>query len=180
MDELIRQEIMAAFEGLEESFADGDDDEAIALIQAQGATVFEKVLARLEDDGQLLSAQLSSRIETLAGESTREMLERYEERLGVLQEANNQARTELRSEIDNLNALSKEYDELMANKLGNGVPREAIVAGAAFLVGMSGVGAAANELLKMALGAGGDVQVLATNAILGVAGVGYYFYKKGQ
>ena len=54
------------------------------------------------------------------------------------------------------------------------------VGGAAFLVGLSGVGAALNEGLKLALGAGGDVPTLAANGVLGIAGVLYYLKTKGS
>jgi len=178
MDELIRQEVLAAFSGLEETLADGDDDQAISLIQSQGKTVLANVLARLEDEGQLLSSQLSTRIEELAEDQTSQLLAKYEERLGKLQAANQQARSELRSELDNLQSLSKEYDELMASGIGAGFSRQGFVAGAAFLVGLSGVGAALNEALRMGLGAGGDLPTLGANAVLGLAGVGYYLRTK--
>ena len=180
MDELIRQEIEAAFAGLEESFANGEDDQALELIQSQGKQVLGKVLARLEEDGQLLSAQLTERLESLASDQTMEMMKRQEERLGKLQEANLQARDDLRSELQNLQTLSKDYEELKASGLGgsSAFSRNSIVSGAAFLVGISGVGAAANEGLAMALGAGGDLPTLASNALLGAAGVGYHLYRK--
>jgi hypothetical protein len=179
MDALIKREVLAAFAGLEESFAAGDDDKALELIQTQGKTVLASVLSRLEDEGQLLSSKLSARLEQLADEQTAEMLKKYEDRLSSLQVANEQARTELRNELQNLQTLSKEYDELMANKAGS-FSRKTFVGGAAFLVGLSGVGAALNEGLKMALGAGGDVPTLAANGVLGIAGVLYYLKTKGS
>ena len=179
MDALIKREVLAAFAGLEESFAAGDDDKALELIQTQGKTVLANVLSRLEDEGQLLSAKLSARLEQLADEQTAEMLKKYEDRLSSLQVANEQARTELRNELQNLQILSKEYDELMANKAGS-FSRQTFVGGAAFLVGLSGVGAALNEGLKLALGAGGDVPTLAANGVLGIAGVLYYLKTKGS
>ena len=179
MDALIKREVLAAFAGLEESFAAGDDDKALELIQTQGKTVLANVLSRLEDEGQLLSAKLSARLEQLADEQTAEMLKKYEDRLSSLQVANEQARTELRNELQNLQTLSKEYDELMANKAGS-FSRKTFVGGAAFLVGLSGVGAALNEGLKMALGAGGDVPTLAANGVLGIAGVLYYLKTNGS
>ena len=44
------------------------------------------------------------------------------------------------------------------------------------------VSASLNELLKVATGGGNDASgaTIALNAALGAAGVGYYFYRKGQ
>ena len=180
MDELIRQEIEAAFAGLEESLADGDDEKAIALIQEQGKTVLGKVLARMEEEGSLLSASLSSQVEELAATQTTEMLKRYEEKIGGLQAEMANERMKLRSELENLQTLNKEYEELMAGGGGSGFSKDKLVQGAAFLVGLSGVGAAVNELLKLALGAGGDLGTLGANSILGLVGVGYYAYRKNK
>lgn len=176
MDELIRQEIEAAFADL--ATFDGSDDEAIELIRSQGKTVFSKVLARMEEEGTLLSATLSKRVENLASEQTAEMLERYEARISEVRVENERARQALREELNNLQALSDEYDELVASGPGSGFSRDGFVSGAAFLVGLSGVGAACNEGLQMLLGVGGDGATLAANAVLGLGGVGYYFQRK--
>lgn len=180
MDELIREEIIKAFAGLEESLSNGEDERAIELIQTQGKTILTNVLARMEEDGQLLSASLSEKVEKLAEDQTADLLSAYEERLATLQTANNQARRDLRAEMDNLKALSDEYDELMASSATSGISRDTIVEGALFLVGLTGVGAALNEGLRLALGAGGDLPTLVVNALLGAAGVGVYFQRKSK
>ena len=55
--------------------------------------------------------------------------------------------------------------------------KDKIVASLSFLIGLVGVSSAINELLKIILGAGGDVLAVALNGALGVAGVGYYFVR---
>ena len=78
LDALVRAEVEACFAGMEEALASGDEQKALALIQTQGKQVLSNVLSQLEDEGQLLSSQLSSRVEELATDQRTEMLKKYD------------------------------------------------------------------------------------------------------
>ena len=79
IDALVRREVEAAFAGLEEALNSGDEQAALALIQSQGKEVLNNVLEQLEDDGQLLSSTIASRIEELTTSSRTEMMQRYDD-----------------------------------------------------------------------------------------------------
>lgn len=175
LDALIREEVEAAFAGLEETLAGEDDDAALALIQNQGRQVLNNVMEKLEDEGALLSSTLAERIESSMSDQKIELLKKYDEQLGELQNTMNAERANLRAEMEQLQALNKELTELQ----GPGISRDRIVSGIALLVGLSGVGAALNEALKIAFSAGGDVATLGLNGALGIAGVLYHFQRKG-
>ena len=175
LDALVRQEIESAFAGLEESLAAGDDDALEQLIRDQGKVVLDNVMRNLEDEGDLLSSQLAEQIEAKMRNEKIELLKKCDEQLGELQVTMNAERQNLRKEMENLKALNAELTSLQ----GPGISRDKIVSGIALLVGLSGVGAAVNEALKLALGANGDVATLSLNSALGVAGVLYHLQRKG-
>jgi len=179
LDALVRQEVEAAFAGLEETLASGDEQEALALIQSQGKEVLENVLQKLEDDGQLLSANLATRVEALAKETRVQILKDYDERLGTLQVSMADQRATLRDEMVQLEALNKEYKALTTGGGGGVFNRDRIVSSMALLVGLVGVGAALNEGLRIALTGTGDPLTIGLNLALGGAGVGYHLVRKG-
>ena len=78
LDAMVRQEIEAAFAGLEEAIATGDEEAALALIQTQGKEVLNNVLKQLDNDGKLLSSNLTMRVESLATSQRTEMLKKYD------------------------------------------------------------------------------------------------------
>jgi len=106
-----------------------------------------------------------------------EMLKQYDAQLGELQETMAHERASIRTEMAQLEALNQEYQELVSGG-GGGISRNKIVSGIALLVGLTGVGAALNEALRIALAGSGDVVTLGLNAALGVAGVGYHLQRK--
>lgn len=217
LDELVRKEIEAAFAGLEEKFAKGEDEEAIEIIRTQGKTILGNVLEKLEEDGQLLSSQLAGRIEELASKQSTDLLERYEGEIDATRARMDAERINIRSEVERLEALNKELQELQVRPAwlwrgprsrrtlrrpdalsfpcaelrvrfalndcsqgggGLSLNRNKLVGGAAFLVGLTGVGAAINEALKFAFSTGsGDAATLGANLLLGIAGLYIYFTK---
>lgn len=179
LDALVRKEIETAFAGLEEKFAKGEDEEALKIIETQGKTILANVFQKLEDDGSLLSSQLASQVEELAADKSNALLEKYETELAAIGRSLNTERENIRSEMRQLETLNKELQELQGGG-GGGINRNTIVGGAAFLVGLTGVGAAINEALKFAVGGQGDAATLGLNAALGVAGVAIYFQRKGK
>ena len=78
IDALVRREVEAAFAGLEEALNSGDEKAALALIQSQGKEVLGNVLSQLEDDGQLLSSTIATRIEELTTTSKADVMRRYD------------------------------------------------------------------------------------------------------
>lgn len=112
LDKLVRAEIEAAFAGLEEKFANGEDEEAIEIIRTQGKTVLSNVLEKLEEDGQLLSGQLASRIEELAEDQSTQLLARYEGEIDRTRAQMDVERANIRNEVERLEALNKELQEL--------------------------------------------------------------------
>ena len=112
LDALVRAEVEAAFAGLEASLASGDEAAALAIIQTQGKEVLGNVLQKLENDGQLLSATISDRIEALAGDQSTELLKRYDEKLSGIQASMNSERVNIRTEIEQLEQLNREYQDL--------------------------------------------------------------------
>jgi hypothetical protein len=78
IDALVRAEVEACFAGLEEALATGDEKAALALIESQGKQVLGNVLTQLEEDGQLLSSQISAKVEALATDRRVEMLKAYD------------------------------------------------------------------------------------------------------
>ena len=178
-DAMIREEIEKAFEGLEESIARGDEDQAIDLIQSQGKEVLANVLSRMEEDGTLLSASLAERVERLAGDQTQALLGRYDAEAEAIAQEMDAARTSLRTEVDNLESLNRQYQELLGSKSSSGgFNKDSIVAGIAFLAGLAYGGAAVQDALKLALGLGGDPFQVVICGILGAGGIGYYVYRK--
>jgi hypothetical protein len=179
LDQLVRQEVEAAFAGLEESLSSGDDDAAIALIQSQGKNILGNVLAKLEEEGTLLSSTLSSQIEELASTRQVELLKKYNAQLDEIEQSMTTERVNIRTEMAQLESLNRDLADLRSGGGGSGFSRDKIVSGVALLVGLTGVGAALNEALRLALGAGGDMTTLGLNAVLGAAGVFAHLQRKG-
>jgi len=173
LDKLVYQEVEAAFADLQ---LDPDDDDALDIIRAQGAKVLANVYAALEADGQKLEAGLASQVEQLASRKAVELLRKYDARLGELQARMQSERLSLRSELSRLNELN---DELSSLQRGGGLGRDQLVAGLSFLVGAAGLGAALNEGLKIAVGAGGEPAAAGLNAALALLGFGYYALRRG-
>ena len=61
---------------------------------------------------------------------------------------------------------------------GVSLNRDKIVPGLSLLVGIAALGSAANQGLGLVAGLGGDALTLVLNAGLGLAGLGYYLYRK--
>jgi len=178
-DELVRQEVEAAFAGLEESLASGDDEKALALIQSQGKTVLSNVLQRMEEEGELLSATLSTRIEEIASAKTKDVLDRYDSQLGGLQAEVATERVKLRAEMENLETLNREYQDLIAGKDGTSLSsKDKIISAVALLAGVTYLGAAITETLRIVSTGTGDVLTVGLNGALGAVGVGYHIYRK--
>jgi len=178
-DELVRQEVQAAFAGLEESLSSGDDEKALEQIRTQGKTVLANVLKRMEDEGQLLSATLSTQLEELASEQTSALLERYEEGIAAQQAEVAAELLKLRAEMENLEALNKEYQDLV--KGGGGMSsKDKIISAIALIAGVTYLGAAITESLKIVLDSGGDPLTAGLNGALGVVGVGYHFQRESK
>ena len=89
-------------------------------------------------------------------------------------------RATIREEMVALEKLNADYRELQ--KFGGLIPnKDRIVAGLSLLVGLTGISSAINEALKMVVTeSGGEPLTIGLNAVLGVAGVGYYFVRKGS
>lgn len=141
LDALVRKEIEAAFAGMEEKFATGDDDAALQILQEQGKTVLANVFAKLESDGQLLSSNLASQYEDIAADRSTELLRKYEDEIKSISSNLNAERANIRNEMEQLESLNRELKELQSGG-GGGFNRNTIVGGAAFLVGLTGIGAA--------------------------------------
>uniref|UniRef100_A0A7S3AZ28 Uncharacterized protein n=1 Tax=Haptolina ericina TaxID=156174 RepID=A0A7S3AZ28_9EUKA len=109
------------------------------------------------------------------------MLKEWDESTAKVQSAMLAERLTIREEMERLTALNEEYQDLTKGG-GGGLDRNSIVSGISFLVGLTYVSAALNELLKLALGGGNDgsLATITINSLLGAAGVGYYFYRKGD
>ena len=88
-------------------------------------------------------------------------------------------RATIREEMQVLDRLNEEYQELQRGG-GGGFNKDKLVAGVAFVLGLTYLGSAINESLKIALGASGDPLAIGLNSALGLAGIGYYFYRKGK
>ena len=112
LDKLVRAEIEAAFAGLEEKFANGEDEEAIKIIQSQGAGVLSAVLDKLDEDGKLLSGQLANKIEQLAADESAQMVERYEREIDETRQKMDADRLAIRAEVERLEELNKELQSL--------------------------------------------------------------------
>ena len=112
----------------------------------------------------------------LSGESQVELLKKYDERLGSLQTSMEEERQTIRTQLVQLEELNREYAELQKFG-GGGLNKDKIVGSLAFVVGLSGAGAAVNEAGRLAFGSGGDPLTVALNLGLGVAGIGYYFVR---
>jgi hypothetical protein len=178
LDKLVRAEIEAAFAGLEEKFANGEDEEAIKIIQSQGAGVLSSVLEKLDEDGKLLSGQLASKIEALATDESALLLERYSQEIDETRQKMDAERLSIRAEVERLEELNKELQSLQGVG-GLSLNKDKIVGGLAFLVGLTGIGAAINEGLKFGFGlASADVFALVANLLLGAAGMYVYFTRK--
>jgi len=180
IDALVRSEVEAAFATIDTQNLDPDDDEAIQMIEAKGREVMQSVLEKLEADGELLSSSLTSQIEKLSMTRQKQLLAEWDESTAKLQRQMFEERQTIRDEMARLTELNDEYK--LAKSGGGGLGRDAIVGGISFIVGLTYVSAALNEVLKVATGGGNDASpaTIAINAALGVAGVGYYFYRKGQ
>lgn len=88
-------------------------------------------------------------------------------------------RATIRREMAALEQLEEEYSSLKGLG-GLAANRDKLVGGLAFVVGLVGLSAAANEALKLALGAGGDGLTVGLNAALAAAGIGYYKVRTGR
>jgi len=179
MDELIRTEVEAAFAGLEASFEAGDE-ESIKLIEQKGQEVMQSVLDKLEADGELLSSSLTKQIEALSMTKQKALLEEWDESTAKIKSDMLAQRVTIREEMDKLSALNDDYKQLKGG--AGGFNRDTIVGGISFLVGLTYVSAALNEVLKVVLGGGNDgsLATVALNGALGAVGVGYYFYRKSS
>lgn len=87
-------------------------------------------------------------------------------------------RATIQREMVAIGELEQQYNALQGLG-GLSADRDKLVGGLAFVVGLVGAGAAANEALKIALGAGGDGVTVGLNAALAAAGVGYYKVRTG-
>ena len=105
LDALVRKEIEAAFAGMEEKFASGDDDAALKIMQDESKTVLNNVFAKLEADGQLLSSNLASRIEDLAADRSTELLAKYEDEIKSISSNLNAERANIRSEMEQVSTV---------------------------------------------------------------------------
>jgi len=179
LEELVRKEVEACFAGLETALATGDEEAALALIQTQGKQVLNNVLEQLDSEGKLLSNTLSERLEELASTQRVDMLKKFDEELAGLQQTMAEDRETIRQEMQALEQLNEDYKALQS---GGGISfnRDKIVASISFVAGISGLGAAINEALKIALGAGGDATTIVLNLGLGAGGIGYYFVRNAQ
>jgi len=97
LDALVRREVEAAFAGMEEALASGDEKKALSLIQTQGKEVLGNVLSQLESEGKLLSSELEARLETLASDQKVEMLKKYDEEYAPISRTRIRARARTRS-----------------------------------------------------------------------------------
>lgn len=175
LDAMIRREVEAAFAGLEDSLA-AEGEEGVALIQSQTKLIMDNVLQKFDQDQMQLSSALDEKVQALAAKKRVELMKKYDARLGEMQQAMVSDRENLRTEMAKLESLQTELKELQS---GGGINRDKVVSGIALLVGLTGVGAALNEVLKFILGAGGDVGALGLNTLLGVAGIFYHLQRKG-
>ena len=107
LDALVRKEIEAAFAGMEEKFASGDDDAALKIMQDESKTVLNNVFAKLEADGQLLSSNLASRIEDLAADRSTELLAKYEDEIKSISSNLNAERANIRSEMEQVSTARR-------------------------------------------------------------------------
>lgn len=106
LDKLVREEVAAAFAGLED--LDPEDDEAIKQIQDQGKEVLTNVFSRLDSelDKELEQAAIRS---SEQAEQNKEVLEGYNERLAGLKGRLADDRETVRDEMQRLQQLDAEY-----------------------------------------------------------------------
>jgi hypothetical protein len=175
LDALVRKEVEACFAGLEDALATGDEKAALSLIQSQGKQVLGNVLTQLEEEGKLVSEQITKKVEAMATDQRTEVLKKYDEQLEGLQKTMAADRQTIREEMQALEKLNEEYKALQKPSFN----KDKIIGGLAFVVGLTYVGSAINEALKIILGAGGDPLAIGLNGALGAAGIGYYFYRTG-
>jgi len=87
-------------------------------------------------------------------------------------------RATIRDEMAALQQLEQEYQELQSG--GVSLNRDRIAGGLAFIVGLTSLGSALNEMLKIAFGIEADVLAIGLNLALGAAGIGYYFVRTSK
>jgi len=177
---MVQEELDRAFAGLEAGGFNPDEEEALKMIEDKAATVLQNVLQQLEQDGEVLRDELSQRLEAVAEQRRDEMFAKYEESTAGITREVAASRATIREEMERLTSLNSEYKAL---KNSSPVNRDGIVGGVAFLVGLTYVSNAINELLRLGLGAvEGDTSEtifnLVVDSVLGVAGIVVYFSKQ--
>ena len=106
------------------------------------------------------------------------LLERYSQEIDETRQKMDAERLSIRAEVERLEELNKELQSLQGVG-GLSLNKDKIVGGLAFLVGLTGIGAAINEGLKFGFGlASADVFALVANLLLGAAGMYVYFTRK--
>ena len=180
LDRLIKSELEAAFEGMKVDTE--DDEEMLAVIQAQTDVVLSSVLSKLDADNDELRTKLNGQIESVAAQQREEVEAKYAEMQGKLRGEVDIARTVIREEAVRLKGLKQEYDELSKPTFD----RTTIVSGISFLAGAAYLSQSINLVLSIVLGAVDDPSMsgvilnAAINGVLGAVGVGYYFFRRSQ
>ena len=175
LDELIRREVAAAFEGIDLE-SEGELDQ---LIADKGDAVMRSVLSKLDSDGEQLAATLEEQVAAYTREQRLEMLKKFDEDAAKVQAEMNADRQMIRGDLTRLVSLQKELDQLQG-EAGGKLTKNSIVGGISFIAGLLYLGNAVNEGLRLMFGDDGSVGNFALNAGLALLGIGYYFFKKSQ